>query len=570
MADAGSLQLGEMLAVELKIDGRVVGDPLSIVAVEVQHRADAIPKAWVSILDGDPALETFENSERAAFAPGAEVEIAVGTVEDLSPVFSGLLTELQISARGRQPGTLTLAAEGFAARLTWGARSREFVETSETDALRTTLKDRDLEARVEGMGNQATTLVQAQQNDWDFLRARAKAVGAVILCNEKAVRIGPPAFGASVLTLVYGSNVDQVTLSLDAGAQPERLEALVWDDSTQEVRTSAATEPLDGPLGAQDIPNAARALGQGADVLRMLRGADPDSLDRRASGQLLRRRLGYLTGQIRIPGTARLAVGDTVTLKGFGARFDGEAWVSAMRHEAEAGTWWTEVELGLRKEPAPPAPSPSATAGLHLAQVLQTYDDPLALGRIKIALPLSETRGTGLWVRLAAPYATQGAGQTFRPEVGDEVVVAFVEADPNAVIVLGALHSSPRAAPVHAAKGNKVKALTTPAGLRLEMDDETGALSLTTPEGQTLSITDETQSITLRDTNDNQIALSSSGIELSAGGDLTLGAKGSIKLDAGAALEMSATSAAALKASGSLKLSSSGTATLKGALVKIN
>lgn len=562
-----------MLAVELKVAGRVVSDELSIVAVETLHRVDAVPKAWVSILDGEPAQESFENSEIADFAPGAEVDIALGTAEDLRLVFSGVLTGLQISARGRQPGTVTLVLEGFAARLTRGKRSREFIDSSETDALRTTLVDHGLSAHVDGLGTQATTLIQAHQTDWDFLRERARDVGAVILCSDRSVRIEQPEFDAPVQTLRYGTNVDQVSLSMDAGAQPERLEVVAWDYSAQQIRMLDAAEPMDAPLSTYDIPKAAKALESGAQVLRMLRDADPDSLERRASGRLRRLRLGYATGQIRLPGTATLAVGDTVALKGFGARFDGDAWISALRHEAEAGTWWTEIDLGLPQDATPTAPQPGrpeGATGLQLAQVLQTHGDPLAQNRLKIALPLSETSGTGIWVRLAAPYASKSAGQTFRPEVGDEVVVAFVEGDPNAVIVLGALHSGPRSTPDTAAAGNLVKALTTPSGLRLEMNDETGALSMATPQGQVLSLSDDAQSVTLRDMNDNQISLSPNGIELTAAGDLTLGAKGKITLKAGSALEMSASSSAALTASGSLKLSASGTTTLKGAIVKIN
>jgi uncharacterized protein involved in type VI secretion and phage assembly len=387
------------------------------------------------------------------------------------------------------------------------------------------------------------------------------------------VRIAQPEFGAAVQTLRYGTNVDQVSLSMDAGTQPERLEVVAWDYNAQQVRTLEAAEPSDGPLSAHDIPKAAKALECGAEVLRMLRDADPDSLERRAAGRLRRRRLGYATGQIRLPGTATLAVGDTVALKGFGGRFDGDAWVSALRHEAEAGTWWTEIDLGLPQEStltAPQSGSPKRATGLQLAQVLQTHDDPLAQNRLKIALPLSETSGTGIWVRLASPYATEGAGQTFRPEVGDEVVVAFVEGDPNAVIVLGALHSGQRSTQDTAAEGNLIKALTTPSGLRLEMNDETGALSVTTPEGQVLSLSDDTKSVTLRDMNDNQISLSPDGIELTTAGDLTLGAKGKITLAAGSALEMGASTTAALTASGNLKLSANGTTTLKGAMVKIN
>ena len=72
--------------------------------------------------------------------------------------------------------------------------------------------------------------------------------------------------------------------------------------------------------------------------------------------------------------------------------------------------------------------------------------------RIQVRLPFvaqtpTGTQSEGIWARLSTLYAGDKRGFVFRPEIGDEVIVGFINNDPNDAIVLGATHSNKYPAP---------------------------------------------------------------------------------------------------------------------------
>ncbi|HYY75473.1 MAG TPA: phage baseplate assembly protein V [Gaiellaceae bacterium] len=68
--------------------------------------------------------------------------------------------------------------------------------------------------------------------------------------------------------------------------------------------------------------------------------------------------------------------------------------------------------------------------------VVAANRDPKGLGRVKVSFPDADQ---SVWARVAMPLAGNGRGIHFRPEVGDEVLVAFEGGDHRSPYVLGAL-----------------------------------------------------------------------------------------------------------------------------------
>lgn len=72
--------------------------------------------------------------------------------------------------------------------------------------------------------------------------------------------------------------------------------------------------------------------------------------------------------------------------------------------------------------------------------VVSSLDDDASLGRIRVRYPhLGNVESD--WARLSAPMAGAQRGAFFRPEVGDEVLVAFEHGDPRRPYILGSLWS---------------------------------------------------------------------------------------------------------------------------------
>ncbi|MCW3071451.1 MAG: vgrG, partial [Bacteroidetes bacterium] len=231
-----------------------------------------------------------------------------------------------------------------------------------------------------------------------------------------------------------------------------------------------------------------------------------------------------------------------ITLSGLGDRFNGDHLVSGVVHDLSDGNWTTEVTVGLSpvwftEEPdvmSPPASGllPGAR-GLFNGTVKKMFEDPDSQYRILVNVPLFDPAGAGLWARLSNFYSTSGAGAFFMPEVGDEVVLGFLNEDPRYPVILGSMYSSSTLIPfagLDPNEKNTQKAIVSKSGMILKFDDDLIEFSITTPASNTIIISDHDKKITISDQNNNTIVMSENGIAISSPKDISIAADGKLSL----------------------------------------
>ena len=182
--------------------------------------------------------------------------------------------------------------------------------------------------------------------------------------------------------------------------------------------------------------------------------------------------------------------------------------------------------------------------------IVSNLEDPEGLGRVLLTYPLLEDQESQ-WARLAVPMAGPDRGTFFRPEVDDEVLVAFEHGDVRRPYILGSLWSTTDQPPADDgnAKENNWRFIKSRSGHVIKFNDTQGS--------ETIEIIDknEKHKIIIDSANEKiQIICDSGDIELTA-------SAGKFKVDA---------SEVEIKASGSMKLEASGQNSIKGATVNIN
>jgi len=163
--------------------------------------------------------------------------------------------------------------------------------------------------------------------------------------------------------------------------------------------------------------------------------------------------------------------------------------------------------------------------GIYNGTVKKIYEDPDNQFRVLVDLPLIE-KGEGVWARLSNFYATAGAGAFFMPEVGDEVIVGFLNQDPRFSVILGSLYSSKNKpfSGLEPNEKNSIKAIVSKSGIYIQFDDEKKVLTIETPNKNTVELSDEDKQISLKDQNGNSIVLSESGIEIKSSKNISISA----------------------------------------------
>jgi uncharacterized protein involved in type VI secretion and phage assembly len=149
-----------------------------------------------------------------------------------------------------------------------------------------------------------------------------------------------------------------------------------------------------------------------------------------------------------------------------------------------------------------PSPLDAAAPGwLHaslLAEVV-SVDDPARRNRVQIRLLSFDGVGDHdgpIWARVAVPFAGNERGAFFVPDVGDEVLVTFLNGDPRWPVVVGSLWNGSAPAPeTLGGGGDRVDRWTIvgKAGTRIAIVEAASGrptISLTTPGGVSGTLTD--------------------------------------------------------------------------------
>ena len=581
----------DLATFSLKAGGVNVDARYEVLSLTVERALNRLPAARIVVRDGSAADESFVAASGPDFKPGAKIEILLGYHSHNASVFSGPVVRSSVQVERDGHTALVLHCRDAAVAMTVGRRSGCFLNTTESDALTTVItRHSGLSADVTATTGQMEQLTQFAASDWDFLLARAEANGLVVNVVDGKVSVVAPDFsGTARLNVTYGFDLLEANLEEDARTQLASVACAAWDPATQALVNTTESAKNANTLGADTAAALAGVAGGQPFPLHTATPQAAADLKTWAGAQLLKSELAKIRGTVRFQGNAGLLPAQLLEISGLGDRFDGNAFVSGVVHEFSEGRWTTVATVGL--DPAwfaarPDVSAPPAAAllpavpGLQIGTVKQIQEDPGKQFRVLVNVPTVDSEGHALWARLARPYATNNAGWFFYPEVGDEVLLAFLDGDPRYPVILGSLHSSPRPPPLPIEAENNQKGLVTRAQLKVLFDEEKKIITLRTPAGNTAVLSDDAKAITLTDQNGNSAKLGTDGITLTSASNIVLKAAQNITLTADegtqgvtvSGLTISLTAETEFSATGnaSAKLTSAAETQIQGAMVMIN
>lgn len=134
--------------------------------------------------------------------------------------------------------------------------------------------------------------------------------------------------------------------------------------------------------------------------------------------------------------------------------------------------------------------------GNYLAEVV-SVEDPDRLSRVQIRLLSFDQvndQDAEIWARVAVPFAGDDRGAFMIPDVGDEVLVTFVNGDTRFPIVIGSLWNGNTEIPDQVG-GSRVDrwSIKGKEGTRIAIEEESAASArvlITTPGGASAELTD--------------------------------------------------------------------------------
>jgi Rhs element Vgr protein len=571
-------QSADLVTFKILIEGSEISAAYQVKNISVEKEINRIPFAQIVFIDGEAASQDFELSNEDILIPGKKIEIKAGYHSDDETIFKGIIIKHSLKIRENN-SVLIVECRDEAVKMTIGRKSNFYYESKDSDIIEELIGKYSLENEIESTSFINKEMVQYRASDWDFIMTRAQLNGQICTVDDGKIKISKPDLSqAEIETVAFGSTLLDFDAEMDARNQFNSITAYGWNPSEQEIIDAEANDPgisLNGNISVSDLAEVINL-----ENLELKHGGNYNStqLQNWSDAKNLFQQLSKTRGRVKFQGIPIVKPGTMLKLEGVGDRFNGKIFISSVRHEIVNGNWTVDAEFGMNPKwfsetydisELPAAGIIPAVSGLQVGVVSQLESDPDGEDRILVKIPIINNDEQGIWTRIATLDAGDNRGSFFLPEIGDEVIVGFINDDPNHAVILGMLHSSAKPAPLTASDDNHEKGFVTRSEMKLIFNDEKKSIVIETPGGKKVTIDEDAGVIKIEDDNRNIITMDNAGIAMESGKDFSIKATGDCNIEA---MNINVKANAQFKAEGSAgaEVSTSAIAVLKGSLVQIN
>lgn len=581
MNNTGIIQTGkspDLVTYQILVEEHEIPGTYPVLAISVRKEFNRIATARITFYEGTATDQGFKISNSDFFVPGKKIQINAGYHSENKMIFKGIIIRHSVKVRNGK-SSLVVECKDEAVKMTVGRKSKFFYDSTDSDVFDELIKAYSLEKKIDKTNYQHEKLVQYNASDWDFLVSRAQANGMVCFTDNGKILISKPDPSQTPLeTVAYGLTIMEFDAEIDARNQFSKVTAYSWNQADQEISKIEANGAPAKTNGNLDSSQLAKVIGLKDLELKYGGNLNETEAQDWANSKMLFQQMAKVRGRVRFQGIDKVKPGTVLKLEGVSDRFNGNIFVSGVQHNITSGLWTVDAQFGL--DPVwfsetydmtdmPASGLLPAVRGLQYGVVSQLQDDPLGEYRIMVKLPIVNSEEQGIWCRVATLDAGENRGSFFLPEIGDEVLVGFINEDPNNAVIVGMLNSSAKPAPLTAEDANNIKGFVTRSEMKFLFDDDKKSVTIETPAGKKVIIDEDSGEISLQDEHSNTLKMNKDGISIESGKDLIMKATGDVTIEG---MNIEITGQAEVKASGSAgtEVSSSATTTIKGSIVQIN
>ena len=525
---------------KILVNGSPLSEPWQVALQRVDVDLSLHMPATALIDFSDPKLELVNSATPFAIGAELEVKFKVSSTED-KPVFKGIVCALEpVFEEGHGYCTFAVRAYDKMFKLHRGRKSAAFTQMTDTDIVRRIASDAGLSVDAESTNETHESVFRDNMTDFEFVKFLANRNGFVsYFADDKLVFKKASSIAGDRFDVEYGVQCLQFRPIISLTGQPNSVEVRGWDRKTKKAAVGTSSElRFNGTkigITQRGYEMATKALNGRTKLLVADSLTTTNSLKNAA--EAIHDRLGSedVTAEGTLLGEPDLKPGCTLRFKALSAKFDGDYFVTRVRHildPAEAfhtqfwvggmntGTFSSLISENPGRNPVEPR---RPIVGLMVG-IVTDNKDPEGLFRVKVKFPTLDDSVESFWLPVVGAGAGNQRGFMMLPEVNDEVLIGFEHGDANRGYVLGGLWNKMDAPPMAqssvAIQGNvEVREWKSRVGHVIRMTDKSGE--------EKIEVIDKTgKNLVKIDSKENTITITSDK-------DIVLEAKqGAIKLQA--------------------------------------
>jgi phage protein D len=334
-----NVQPRQLLAPDFRV--KVEGRPLeprqarSVSELIVTRELGTSDRFSLTLANPYPDLPWTHGQDAALFKPGGSVTIDMGYVNNRQPMFSGEVTAL--TANFPETGTSTLTVEGHSRlhRLEGARQTRTFQDSTDSEIVEAIAAQVKLTAQADRTTVKYPYVLQCNQTNLEFLRARAAAIDFELLVDNRTLIFRKSKAGsAKVESLKWGETLRSFRPTVDSLAPVTDVMVRGYDLNTKEAivgraGTGAEETTMGTQTGAKLVSDA---FGSRLEVVVDREPSSQAEAEQHAKAIYNRRMMGLITGTGTCVGQPTLRAGTVIALDGLGSRFNGPYYVVSATH----------------------------------------------------------------------------------------------------------------------------------------------------------------------------------------------------------------------------------------------
>lgn len=453
------------------------------------------------------------------------VEVTSGLFAQLQRnfTFEGIVTDIRMARYQRGAKMIFVTAYSPTIHLSGIVNTRSFHEMNLSDIVNEVLQDipSNMTAQVNPRYNEVIEyVVQYRETNMQFLQRLANTYGEWLYYDGDELFFGElPANDPVSLPL----EKDLLEMNLSMRVVPINFKAKAYDYLKHEVYESTATpteitdlDPFGEEILSQHEPQAYSG--------RSLRMPQQEFLSPQALDDYVRLNMAASSREMVIlSGTTdniKLRVGSIVNITGERINeVDLERFVIiSINHSIDQNFSYTNSIQAIPANAASPPDNPKVSKPFCEAQqaTVKENNDDEGLGRVKVRFKWQNEGQVCPWIRVMQPYAgqqkTELHGFFFTPEIDDEVMVGFINDNPDLPFVMGSVyrhHDSNHPQEWHDAD-TKRKVIKTRDGNHIELIDGDKKIRIYNDSGtiNEISLDANNSTITMTNAGGNVVSLS--------------------------------------------------------------
>lgn len=324
---------------EIRLDGRRLDarydDAVRSVVVEDAINRPALFRINLSFQSAETGLDQLNRDFFDVFAPGAEIEIAMGRTTR-TPMLAGKITA--IAPVFATPPHVEIRGYDRLYELRFGRKRRAYTRIKDSALVERVAAAVGLSVQSEDSGVVHDYVFQNNQTDYEFLLERAERIDYELRVEDRTLQFKPPAeTAAPEVTLTYEIDLNRLSLEIRTLTEGSELELRGWDQARKQALSGKAQngdESVQPEIGGQNGYQLSRAgfRAGGAAVINEPLGGAVEA-QRVARAQYRKTLREFITGDGECPGEPRIRAGRTIELAGLGGPLNGTYYVVGSTHE---------------------------------------------------------------------------------------------------------------------------------------------------------------------------------------------------------------------------------------------